>query len=151
MPRLATLVLLAAAGLGACSSAVTLVGENTIVDGWSIGPEASCTVQPACDELIEAATSALDVRDPGHPAVVAATHREEGLYPNEDGDFGQLFRSGASGFSGIVLFLLADGTYRALGVGRLPFHPDHAPLTFEHGPGSRPGHTNENPEPAPTI
>ena len=141
---------LSLAALAGCNAGVTSVGPNTVVNGWSIGDLGGCAQPGACAKLIDAARAGLDAREPGHPAVVTATYHGEGLYPNLDGDLGQIFRSGAGGFTGVVLFLLADGTYRAIGVGQLPPHLGERPLTFDYGPERRDEHTEHQP-PAPTI
>jgi len=150
MPRSPLVALLLLAALAACNGGVTSVGPNTVVNGWSIGDLGSCGQPAACAELIDAASAGLDVREPGHPAVVTATYHGEGLYPNLDGDLGQIFRSGMGGLNGVVLFLLADGTYRAIGVRRLPPHLGERPITFDYGPERREEHTDLRP-PAPTI
>jgi hypothetical protein len=71
----------------------------------------------------------------------------EGLYPNLDGEPGQVFYGGG-GPSGVVLFQLADGTYRAIGVGQVP--SQHVVFPIDRGPGVRQEHTEFRP-PAPTI
>jgi hypothetical protein len=131
------------AGCGA-----TAVGENSIVNGWSIGPEASCGAD--CAEVIAVATERLSGRDPGHPPILGTTIHAEGLYPNRDGDLGQIFRSGMAGFSGVVLFHVADGSYRAVGYGRLPPHLGDKLITFDFGPERRPGRTEPHQPPAAT-
>ena len=96
--------------------------------------------------MIEVATKRLDQRDGGHAAVVQVSVHAEGLYPNEDGDMGQLFRSG--GFPTVIVFVLADGSRRAIGVKYVL--NDEVPTTYDHGPERREGHTNQQ-APAPTT
>lgn len=127
------------------------VTENTVIDGWSIGPAGACSEPGRCEELVEAATDALEARDPGHPTIDSATFHQEGLYPDDNGVLGQIFRSGAGGFVGVVLFDLSDGSHRAIGVGQLPPHLGERPYTYPLGPERRPGRSDPNATPVPTI
>lgn len=126
------------------------VTENVLINGWSVGPEATCTGEWTCTQLITAATDWWDGQDAFHPQIVAGEVRSEGLYPNRDGDLGQLFRGGASGCCLVVLFQLADGSYRAFGVALLPAHLNAGVLVHDEGPGRRPGRTDPNPPPVET-
>jgi hypothetical protein len=83
-----------------------------VIDGWSIGEEFDCS-GPRCGELLSVAEQSLDALVPGHAAVTASTFHSEGLYMNDDG---QLTTS--TSFATVVRFKLADGTIRAIGVGR---------------------------------
>jgi hypothetical protein len=96
--------------------------------------------------MVEVATKSLASRDLGHAQILQATLHDEGLYPNRDGELGQVFRSG--GPPAVVLFLLADGTYRAIGVKYVL--QDEIPSAYEYGPGRRPGRGGGG-APAPTI
>jgi hypothetical protein len=96
--------------------------------------------------MVEVATGRLDDRDPGHAPIVQVSVHAEGMYPNDDGEMGQLFRSG--GFPTIVVFVLADGSRRAIGVKYVL--NDDVPTAFDHGPERRPGRGGDG-APAPTI
>ena len=144
--RALALAMLTAAVLSGCG--VYEVGPNTIVNGWSIGEESPC--EAGCEDVISAATERLAGRDPLHAPIIRTTLHAEGLYPNDDGDLGQIFRSGMGGFSGVVLFQLGDGTYRAIGYGRLPPHLGSKPTTRDFGPERRPGRTDHG-IPFPTV
>ena len=96
--------------------------------------------------MIEVATTRLASRDLFHAPVLETTLHEEGLYPNRDGELGPVVRSGGSPM--IVLFQLADGTYRAIGVKYVL--RDEIPSAFEYGPKRRPGRGGGG-APAPTI
>lgn len=104
----------------------------TLVDDWSVGTERSCAGDE-CVPAIDAATEGLAGRDPGHPAVVRVTVHDDGLYPcRNTNDLIQVFRSG--GFPTIVLFELADGSRRAIGV--VPGGPQFSlSLPRDRGPG----------------
>jgi hypothetical protein len=121
--------------------------QNGQVDGWSIGEEAPCAANDArCLQMIEVATERLDDRDLGHAPIVQVSVHAEGMYPNDDGELGLLFRSG--GFPTIVVFILADGTSRAIGVKYVL--NDEVPTAFDHGPERRPGRGADG-APAPTT
>ena len=133
-PRLRVVVgLLASVLLVACGAG----GTNGQVDGWSIGEEMACAPADAqCQKMIVVATERLDGRDPGHPPVVHLSVHAEGMYPNEVGDgMGLVYRSG--GFPTIIVFVLADGSRRAIGVKYVL--RDDIPTAFDHGPERRPG------------
>ena len=132
--RLRVLVcLLATLVVAGCNSG-GLAGQ---VDGWSIGEAVACTpADGRCQQMIEVARKRLDDRDAHHPPIVQVSVHEEGMYPNEDGDgMGRVYRSG--GFPTIIVFVLADGTRRAIGVKYVL--NDDVPTTYDHGPERRPG------------
>ncbi len=136
--------LLAAVALGACTSHE---GPNGQVDGWSIGEAAQCRGDDSrCRAMIQIATERLAGRDFGHAAIVRTTLHQEGLYPNRDGELGQIFYSG--GPPTIVVFQLADGSRRAIGVKYVL--RDEIPSAFDRGPERRPGRGADG-TPAPTI
>jgi hypothetical protein len=85
--------------------------------------------------MIEVATARLDERDPGHAPIVEASVHVEGMYPNDDGSMGEVIRSG--GPPKVVLFVLADGSRRAIGV-KYVLGAD-TPTTYDHGPERRGG------------
>lgn len=136
--------LLALAAMAGCAGG----GQpGSLVDDWAIGEAAPCASEDAkCLAMVEVATTALASRDPGHAPILQTTLHEEGLYPNRDGELGQLFRSGGSPM--VVLFQLADGTHRAIGVKYVL--RDDIPTAYEYGPKRRPGRGAEG-TPAPTI
>ena len=129
--------------LSACSAASD--PRVLLVDDWSVGTERSCAGDQ-CVSAVDAATEGLSLRDPAHAAIVRVTVHDDGLYPcrNTD-DLVQVFRSG--GFPTIVLFELADGSRRAIGV--VPGGPQFSlSLPRERGPG--PQHCTRT-EPHPTT
>jgi len=88
-----------------------------VIDGFPIGPPASCG---ACTDEIAMATTALDVRDPGHARVQSAT-------PYADVD---PCRNGMSAVPCVrdssvvvVVFSLADGSKHATGVACIGIDP----------------------------
>ena len=124
--------LLASLVLAACSQG----GVAGQVDGWSIGDQVACgPAEARCQQMIEVATKRLDGRDSGHPPVMQVSVHAEGMYPNDDGTMGLVFRSG--GFPTIIVFVLADGTRRAIGVKYVL--NDDVPTAFDHGPERRSG------------
>ena len=123
------LVALSVPALAACSVSDARV---TIVDGWSIGPESECEVPVACEAFVEVATQALASREPGHPAIAQTSVHEEGLYPcKRGGGISPIVRSGGAGIGPMVLFVLADGSRRAFGVG----FPMGSKVPVDHGRG----------------
>ena len=134
---------LASLSLAGCGSA----GGNGQIDGWAIGEESPCAPNDArCLQMIEVATKRLDERDARHSPIVNVSVHAEGMYPNEDGEMGQLFRSG--GFPTVIVFVLADGSRRAIGVKYVL--NDEVPTAFDHGPERRPGRGADS-TPAPTT
>jgi hypothetical protein len=145
MRTLLAAAVLAVVALAAC--ATSHEGPNGQVDGWSIGEVAQCQGGDApCRLMVQVATERLASRDLGHAHIVQATLHEEGLYPNRDGELGQIFYSGGS--PSVVLFQLADGSRRAIGVKYVL--RDEIPTTYDHGPERRPGRGADG-TPAPTI
>lgn len=141
--RRAVLALLIVVALAGCRQ----IGPNSRVDGWSLGEAATCGVgHDDCAEMIEVATEVLAGRDRGHALILEATVYTEGLYPNDAGVLAPIWRSG--GFPSVVLFLLADGSHRAIGVKYVL--NDDRPIAFEHGPERREGGGGDE-APAPTT
>jgi hypothetical protein len=137
--------LVAAVVLASCGAGHE--SANGQVDGWSIGEGGPCTADVVrCEQMVDEATRHLAEREPNHPLIVAVTVHQDGLYPNLDGDLGVIFRSG--GPPTIVLFRLADGTRRAMGLKYVL--TDEIPTIFDHGPELRDEHS-ENRTAAPTI
>jgi hypothetical protein len=86
--------------------------------------------------MIEVATKRLGERDSLHPPVVQVSVHEEGMYPNTNGGgMGMVMRSG--GPPTIVVFVLDDGTRRAIGVKYIPRGNDEFPTTYDFGPERR--------------
>ncbi len=122
---------LASLVLAACN----LVGVPGQVNGWSIGEVQVCTVTDArCQKMIEVATQRLAELEPQHSPVVQVTVHEEGLYPNDEGDGeGFIIRSG--GPPTVIVFVLEDGSRRAIGVKYVL--TNDVPTTYDHGPERR--------------
>ena len=128
--RLVLVLALVVAGCG-----LLQLGEHGQVDGWAIGKEMPCAPENArCQKMIEVATKRLGERDPSHAAIVEVSVHEEGLYPNDDGNMGPVYRSG--GFPSVVVFVLADGSRRAIGVKYVL--NDDIPTAYDHGPERQP-------------
>jgi hypothetical protein len=141
-PRVLT-GLLASLALAAC----TLGGVSGQVDGWSIGEQLACAaIDARCQQMIAVATKRLADRDAGHPPVAQVSVHAEGMYPNDDGSMGTVIRSG--GPPTIVVFVLVDGSRRAIGV-KYVLNAD-VPTAYDHGPERRSGGGGDN-APAPTI
>jgi len=141
--RLRVAGLLASLLLTGCSSP----GQIGQVDGWSIGVGAACAPNDArCLQMVEVATARLDERDAGHAPIAQVSVHAEGMYPNDDGSMGEVIRSG--GPPKVVVFVLADGSRRAIGV-KYVLNAD-IPTTYDHGPERRGGREGDG-APAPTI
>ena len=98
-----------ALALAACGP----LGPNAVVDGWPVGNEYVCS-ESRCAPVIDFAIDGLAIRDPGHAPIVSATLHELGELIGLDGRPELLVFSG--GPPSVVLFLLADGSHRAIGV-----------------------------------
>jgi hypothetical protein len=84
-----------------------------LVDGWPVGAVYGCS-EPRCEPYIRVAVDGLDGRDAGHAPIIGATLHELGLMVGTDGRPVSLAYSG--GQPSVVLFQLADGSVRAIGV-----------------------------------
>jgi hypothetical protein len=113
-------------------SACRFGGGDPVIDRWPIGREVPCAAEPECVVFVEAARASLDVRDPGHPAVVNVTLHEEGAMVDAHGN--RLLTAGSGAIHVVVRFELADGTVKAIGVGAAG--PDPAVRAFDYGPAS---------------
>jgi len=117
---------LALAVMSVVGCATTVV--DAVVDGWHVGPEASCDAVARCPDLLVTASGGLDRRDPGHAAVVKITLHDEG--PVVDATGGRVIHSGAC--CRVALFELADGSVKAIGVGTVGISPGIQ--AFDYGP-----------------
>jgi len=84
-----------------------------IIDGFPIGEPMGCGVN--CEELVGAARTALDSREPGHAEVISTAFFMEDMtnpvfYPD------QAVLRNRSGTLTVVVFSLADGSQHATGV-----------------------------------
>ena len=139
--RLRALTLLAIAGvvaLGLFAFDVGGVGRtflgtlsrppsDPVIDGWVVG-----AARPNETAYVDAATELLASTSPGHAAIVRVSLHNEGVYYDEDGQQILWTRSGSCCL--VVLFELADGSKRAVGVG-LP-GVARTLTAFESGPMS---------------
>ena len=106
-----------------CGQSHEVAGPNgAVIDGWPIGAELpDCTSQTftlSCDEMIRAATTALDARDGPHaPVVSVKLYSEAPPVARTTG-------------TTVAVFVLADGSRRALFVGSTP----GGPITVDYGP-----------------
>jgi hypothetical protein len=132
MWRRVTIALLASTLLLGCYAA----GVAGQVDGWAIGEATPCGPNDArCLRMIEVATTRLDERDLDHPPIVQVSVHAEGVYPDDDGDMARITRSGGS--TTVIVFTLADGSRRAIGV-KYVLRAE-IPTTYDHGPERVPG------------
>jgi hypothetical protein len=105
------------------------VHGDPVVDGWPIGREVACSEEARCMDFLATARAELDLRDPGHPAVVTSTLHKEGVTVDADGNQAIYARSGA--LYVVVRFELADGSVKAIGIGAAG--PDPTVRAFDHG------------------
>ena len=132
--------------VGLMVAACNVVGVAGQVDGWSIAEQMPCAPPDSrCQKMIEVATKRLDDRDSLHAPVVQVSVHAEGMYPNDDGSMGLVLRSG--GPPTIIVFVLDDGTRRAIGVKYVL--NDEIPTAYDHGPERRGGRGGDG-APAPT-
>ena len=117
----------ACGGLGRTSS-----GEQ-VIDGWLVGPATACqdrvirdennveVARGRCEDLVAAATTALDHRDSGHPTVMSMQLHLRLSPPDRIG-----------GLQFVAVYTLADASVRAISVG----WPEVAtyPFTIDYGP-----------------
>lgn len=106
------------------------VGGDPVVNGWPIGREVPCSADARCTDFLATARAGLDLRDPGHPAVVRSTLHTEGATVDANGNRAIYARSGA--IYVVVRFELADGSVKAIGVGAAG--PDPTVMAFNYGP-----------------
>jgi hypothetical protein len=119
--------MLAAVLVAACQ---LFVHSDPVVDGWPIGREIPCSEESRCMDFLATARAGLDVRDPGHLAVVTTTLHTEGATVDANGNRAIYARSGA--LYAVVRFELADGGIKAIGIGAAG--PDPTVRAFDYGP-----------------
>ena len=108
-PAVLRLILSAVLVVAGCRS----TGPIPVVDGWPIGTRFVCSSQQ-CAPYLRIATEGLARRDVGHAPIVEATLHELGEFIGSDGQQKLMVFSG--GTPSVVLFGLADGSHRAIGV-----------------------------------
>jgi len=84
------------------------------IDTWPIGAPTTDCLRRSCEEMIDAARTRIDIRNRGHADVVTVTIHELGKVVDAQGQIVLTTRSG--GPPRVVVFELADGTRRAIGV-----------------------------------
>lgn len=89
--------------------------SDPTIDTWPIGASTSDCLRGSCEVMIDAARVRLDIRNRGHADVVTATIHEVGKFVNAQGQ--TVLTNGSGGSPRVVVFELADGTRRAIGVG----------------------------------
>ena len=90
-------------------------GGPTVIDSWPIGPLTNDCLRGSCEDMIVAATARLEVRDPGHADVSKVEIHE--LAQQVDAQGRTILTTMSGGPPRVVLFELADGSRRAIGVG----------------------------------
>lgn len=85
------------------------------IDTWPIGELTSDCDRGSCEAMIEAATSGLDHRNPGHADVVKVEIHELGNEVDVQGR--SILHTYGGGVPRVALFELADGSRPAIGVG----------------------------------
>ena len=96
---------------------VSVQGET--IDGWTVGTAANCA--PDCARFVDAATTALDRREPGHAAVASVTLYEEMNAPGR-----------TTPCCEVAVFTLIDQNVYAIGVGWNILKD--VVVTIDHGP-----------------
>ena len=89
--------------------------SDPVIDSWPIGAPTSDCVRGSCEVMIDAAGARLDIRDRGPADVVKVTIHEIGRFVNAQGQV--VLTTSSGGPPRVVVFELADGTRRAIGVG----------------------------------
>jgi hypothetical protein len=116
----------------ACSM-VRVPVADPVIDTWPVGEAIECA-DPRCMEEIRVALAGLDVRDPGHAAVVSARlHREGTVFDPGTGNQILMTRSGAC--CKVLVAELADGTTSAIGVGYPGISREAIAIPWEVLPG----------------
>ena len=96
------------------------IGPSLVVDGWPVGEPFQCRmVDGECVFYVPLATTALDRRDRGHAPIVNVALYQQAAYRHEDGGFRKPICLGGGGCDIIVLFQLGDGSFKAIGAGKV--------------------------------
>ena len=101
--------------LGVAMLACGRLVSDPVIDSWPIGAPTTDCVRGSCEVMIDAAGARLDIRNRGHADVVKVTIYEIGRFVNDQGQVVLTTTSG--GPTRVVVFELADGSRRAIGVG----------------------------------
>jgi hypothetical protein len=124
--------------VGACLSGHPVIAADTLIDGWSIGPEEACAsdhVQsPNCGQRLSVAIRGLDRRNRHHASVVRIAMHDEGQYRDPSGQVGLVARTGNC--CTVAVLELSDGSIRAIGVGTAGI--SRALKAFDYGPAATP-------------
>ena len=86
-----------------------------ILIGLALGVAMVACGRLVSDPMIDAAGARLDIRNRGHADVVTVTIHEIGRFVNAQGQV--VLTTSSGGPPRVVVFELADGTRRAIGVG----------------------------------
>ena len=102
---------------------------GTVIDGWRIGQPMDCPTggRSECVDYIPAAIAGFDQRDPDHLPISSTV-----LYNRGDPLGNSLLQTCSGGCPVIAVFLLIDGSFRAIGVGTPGVSTE--PMTFDYGP-----------------
>ena len=110
-----SLAILMGLAVGVAMIACGRLVSDPVIDGWPIGAPTNDCLRGSCELMIDAARARLDIRNRGHADVVTVTIHEVGKVVNAQGQI--VLTNGSGGPPRVVLFELADGTRRAIGVG----------------------------------
>ncbi len=89
--------------------------SDPTIDSWPIGAPTNDCLRGSCELMIDTAMARLDIRNRGHADVVTVTIHEIGRVVNAQGQV--ILTTSSGGPPRVVVFELADGTRRAIGVG----------------------------------
>jgi hypothetical protein len=94
---------------------------SPVIDSWPIGPKTGCTYEElfpgtSCADIVAVGRAGLDERDPGHAPVASSEFHERGV--DLDPATGRpIVHVGSGPCCAVLVFRLADGSVRAIGVG----------------------------------
>ena len=108
-------------GSGCVIVALVANQNGSVIDGWPVGEEVANCGGFSCDQATQAATDALDARDPGHPAVLRLTFHSAVGVPISTIPLV------------VAVFRLDDLSVRAIGV-IAPVHVPPILNTYDYGP-----------------
>lgn len=132
--RLVPFALIVLIGMAAVSVILTRGPEGTTIDSWTVGPISSECGWDTCEEVIQAPTLGLGNRDPFHAEATSVAIHEIGIDIFSE-------RKAILNVGGprrqVVVFKLADGSWRAIGVGHIGI--SQVLMVWER-PDSGPGH-----------